>query len=158
RAPGQLRALCAFARPHLGVITNIGPAHLEQLGSLERIAEAKSELLPFVEEAVLPVEPLLDPFVPPGLPGRRFAPDDVLSYEDGCGVFRVGDDEIALELNLTMAHNAVNVLPALHAYAALGLPLVEVQQGATRIESSPWHGQELPLPGDGVLIADCWNA
>ncbi|MDD2421640.1 MAG: UDP-N-acetylmuramoyl-tripeptide--D-alanyl-D-alanine ligase [Heliobacteriaceae bacterium] len=45
RGPGQIRALCAIARPQIGVLTNIGPVHLELLGSLAAIAQAKGELL-----------------------------------------------------------------------------------------------------------------
>ncbi len=45
RGPGQIRELCQIARPEVGVITNVGPSHLEQLGSLEAIAAAKAELL-----------------------------------------------------------------------------------------------------------------
>src|SRR4029077_20504195 len=45
RGLGQIAELCAFARPHVGVITTIGPAHIEPLGSLEAIVQAKSELL-----------------------------------------------------------------------------------------------------------------
>ncbi|HEX9015186.1 MAG TPA: UDP-N-acetylmuramoyl-tripeptide--D-alanyl-D-alanine ligase [Chloroflexota bacterium] len=44
-ALGEIRALARLARPNLGVITNVGPTHLERLGSIERIAEAKSELV-----------------------------------------------------------------------------------------------------------------
>lgn len=158
RGPGQIAALCSFARPQLGAITSIGPVHLELLGSLEAIARAKAELLGFVEEAVLPEEPLLDPFVPDGLAVRRFSPDDVVSFEAGRGVFRVDGRELELELNLAQRHNAVNALVALELYAALGLPLDRAGEGARSIEFSPYHGQELPLPGGGVLIADCWNA
>jgi UDP-N-acetylmuramoyl-tripeptide--D-alanyl-D-alanine ligase len=159
RGGGQIASLASFARPHIGVITNIGPAHLELLGSLERIAAAKAELLAFVEEAVLPAdEPLLDPHVPDGMRVRRFAADDVVSFERGRGRFRVDGRILELELNMTMRHNAVNVLAALNVYAALGLPLDEVQAGAAHIEHSPWHGQELALAGGGTLIADCWNA
>ena len=42
---GEIRKLCAWARPRIGVVTNVGPVHLERLGTLERIAQAKSELL-----------------------------------------------------------------------------------------------------------------
>jgi UDP-N-acetylmuramoyl-tripeptide--D-alanyl-D-alanine ligase len=132
--------------------------HLELLGSLEAIAQAKAELLDGVEEAVLPDEPLLDPFVPAGLPVRRFSPSDVLSFNGGVAVLRFEGAEVELRLDLAMTHNAVNALAALHAYAALGLPLDRVQEGASRIELSRWHGEELPLAGGGVLIADCWNA
>ncbi len=44
-ALGEIRNLCALARPHVGVVTNVGPSHLERLGTLERIAQAKAELV-----------------------------------------------------------------------------------------------------------------
>ena len=43
-APGEIRTLCEIARPEVGVVTNVGPAHLERLGSMEAIAAAKAEL------------------------------------------------------------------------------------------------------------------
>jgi UDP-N-acetylmuramoyl-tripeptide--D-alanyl-D-alanine ligase len=42
---GEIRALCAIALPHVGVMTNVGPTHLERLKTVERIAQAKSELV-----------------------------------------------------------------------------------------------------------------
>jgi len=44
-ALGEIAALCRIARPQWGVVTNIGPVHLERLGTIERIAQAKGELL-----------------------------------------------------------------------------------------------------------------
>jgi len=43
-AVGEIRELCRIAQPMIGVVTNVGPSHLERLGTIERIAEAKSEL------------------------------------------------------------------------------------------------------------------
>ncbi len=43
-ALGEIRELCRIAQPAIGVVTNVGPSHLERLGSIEKIAEAKSEL------------------------------------------------------------------------------------------------------------------
>jgi UDP-N-acetylmuramoyl-tripeptide--D-alanyl-D-alanine ligase len=43
-AIGEIRTLCEIARPQIGVVTNVGPSHLERLGSMEAIAAAKSEL------------------------------------------------------------------------------------------------------------------
>jgi UDP-N-acetylmuramoyl-tripeptide--D-alanyl-D-alanine ligase len=44
-AIGEIRRLCQLARPSVGVVTNVGPSHLERLGTIERIAQAKSELV-----------------------------------------------------------------------------------------------------------------
>lgn len=43
-ALGEIARLCDLALPRIGVVTNIGPTHLERLGSMERIAQAKAEL------------------------------------------------------------------------------------------------------------------
>jgi UDP-N-acetylmuramoyl-tripeptide--D-alanyl-D-alanine ligase len=45
RGPGQIAELCAIAPPDVGVITNVGPVHLELLGTVEAVAEAKAELI-----------------------------------------------------------------------------------------------------------------
>jgi UDP-N-acetylmuramoyl-tripeptide--D-alanyl-D-alanine ligase len=42
---GEISRLCEIARPRIGVVTNVGPTHLERLGSIERIAAAKAELV-----------------------------------------------------------------------------------------------------------------
>jgi UDP-N-acetylmuramoyl-tripeptide--D-alanyl-D-alanine ligase len=42
---GEIRTLCTLARPQIGIITNVGPSHLERLGTMERIAQAKAELV-----------------------------------------------------------------------------------------------------------------
>ena len=45
RGMGQIRELARIAQPHVGVITNVGPVHLELVGTVERVAEAKAELI-----------------------------------------------------------------------------------------------------------------
>ncbi len=52
-ALGEIHRLCELSRPRIGVVTNVGPSHLSRLGSIERIAAAKAELvqaLPPAEE------------------------------------------------------------------------------------------------------------
>ena len=51
--PGEIRDLCSWIRPHIAVITSIGPMHLERVGSLERIVAAKAEVLERADTAVL---------------------------------------------------------------------------------------------------------
>ncbi len=54
--PGEIADLCRWCVPDIGVITAIGPVHLERFGTEERIVEAKSEILARAQTAVLPVD------------------------------------------------------------------------------------------------------
>ena len=65
RGFGQIADLAAICEPDVGVITNIGPVHLEQVGSLEGVARAKAELLGGRRRRrVVPAgEPLLEPYL-----------------------------------------------------------------------------------------------
>ena len=56
RGFGQIDELARIAEPDVGVITNIGPVHLELVGSLEGVARAKGELLAHVPIAVIPAD------------------------------------------------------------------------------------------------------
>ena len=57
RGFGQIAELAAIAEPDVGVITNIGPVHLEQVGSLEGVAQAKAELLDGMRDGATAVVP-----------------------------------------------------------------------------------------------------
>jgi len=54
--PGEIRDLCGWLRPTVGVITGIGPVHLERMKSIENIVAAKAEIVANVEVAVLNVD------------------------------------------------------------------------------------------------------
>jgi UDP-N-acetylmuramoyl-tripeptide--D-alanyl-D-alanine ligase len=162
RGIGQVAALCAVAKPHVALVPHIGPEHLELLGSVERVAEANAEaiaaLLPS-GTAVVPADAVeLEPFLTrDDIDVRRFDESD-LDLRDGRTRFRVGGDEVELELPFTQRHLALNALAALHAYAALGLPLERANEGAAGIRLSPWRGDETPLPGGGFVVNDAYNA
>jgi UDP-N-acetylmuramoyl-tripeptide--D-alanyl-D-alanine ligase len=151
RGAGQIAELCAFARPHVGVITTIGPAHVEQLGSLEAIAEAKSEL-------VVALPPGGTAIVPVGLPVTR---DDVAVVRLDEPDARVEDsrtlicwDGREIAFDFTARHQARNALAALHAARAVGVE----PEDEVHVVLSKWRGDEVPLPGGGLLINDAYNA
>ena len=53
---------------------------------------------------------------------------------------------------------AENTLAALVAYEALGLPLERAQEGADAHQAPRWRGEELALPGGGIVVNDAYNA
>jgi UDP-N-acetylmuramoyl-tripeptide--D-alanyl-D-alanine ligase len=167
RGFGQIAELAAVARPDIGVVTGVGPVHLELVGTVAGVARAKAELiesLPSGGIAVVPRDaPELEPHLRrPALGLRRFSADDVLSADvEGDrthAAFSLEGREVALTLNVVARHQLVNALAALHAYDALGLPLDRVQEGAESIAFSRWRGDEIPLEGGGLLINDAYNA
>jgi UDP-N-acetylmuramoyl-tripeptide--D-alanyl-D-alanine ligase len=163
RGFGQIAALCELARPTIGVITTIGPVHLEFVESVAGVARAKAELLdalPRGAKAVIPAAaPELEPHVRGDLDVIRVGEEARMrSFGNGRLEAEVGGELVELELPFTTRHQVENALTAVAAYWAIGLPLDRIGEGAPQIELSRLRGEELQLPGGGVLINDCWNA
>jgi UDP-N-acetylmuramoyl-tripeptide--D-alanyl-D-alanine ligase len=146
RGPGQIAELAAIAEPDVGVIVNVGPVHLELLGSLEAIAAAKAELLVDLAPgatAVLPAdEPLLEVHLR----------DDLRIVTFGAGGDVAELDE--LELPFSSAHMRSNALAALAAARALGAE----PRGMLDVTLSALRGQRIELPGPVIVVDDCYNA
>jgi UDP-N-acetylmuramoyl-tripeptide--D-alanyl-D-alanine ligase len=165
RGLGQVAALCAVARPHVTIVTAIGPEHLELVGSVAEVARANAEAidaLPPGGTAVVPDGvPELEPHLARGdVTVRRFRPEDVQGAGgSGRWRFRLAEArDVELALPFAQRHLAANVLAALHAYVALGLPLERAQEGVAAIRLSPWRGEMTALPEDGFVVNDAYNA
>ena len=161
RGLGQIAELCAVARPTVTLVASIGPEHLELVGSLEDVARANAEAieaLPAGGVAVVPAgEPLLEPYLRADIDVRRF--DRGAPERDGDRwLFRIAGRELRLALPFTQRHLAENVLAALTAYDALGLPLERAHEGAARIRLSAWRGEVRELQGGGLVVNDAYNA
>ncbi|HUH16174.1 MAG TPA: UDP-N-acetylmuramoyl-tripeptide--D-alanyl-D-alanine ligase [Gaiellaceae bacterium] len=158
RGAGQIAELCEIARPDAGVITAVGPVHLELVGSVEAVARTKAELvasLPPGGVAVVPDARDLDPYLRDDLDLRRVGPVDVELRDDGAHVAYAGR---RIRFPLGSRHQAQNALTALTAYEALGLPLDRLEESAASVRLSPWRGEELGLPGGGFVVNDAYNA
>ena len=162
RGFGQIAELCRYVRPSAGVITAIGPAHLEQVGSVAGVARAKGELLealPPQAPAVVPAGvPELEPFLRADLDVRRVPALDEADVAVGERESSLGLGDRAIRFPFTARHQLQNALTALIAYEALGLPLDRVQEGASNARLSRWRGEESPLPGGGLVVNDAYNA
>ena len=163
RGFGQIAGLCEIARPTLGAITAIGPVHLEFVESVAGVAKAKAELLDALPRGATAVVPAgvaeLEPHLRGDLNVIRVGEDvRLVSFQDGRLEADVHGERVELMLPVRAAHHEENAVVAIAVYRALGLPLDGLQEGAGEIELSSLRGEELPLPGGGILINDCWNA
>jgi UDP-N-acetylmuramoyl-tripeptide--D-alanyl-D-alanine ligase len=163
RGAGQIAELTAIAEPDVGVIVNVGPAHLELLGSLEAIAAAKAELIAGLApgaDLVMPAEePLLEPHLRRDVTVRTFGEraGDVSLRErraDGGVVIAVEGEEIVLWPSFRQRHNLLNLLAAVAAARALG----HTPAGRLEVGFSAMRGQRSELAGGVLLIDDCYNA
>jgi UDP-N-acetylmuramoyl-tripeptide--D-alanyl-D-alanine ligase len=147
RGFGQIAELAALARPQIGVVTNVGPVHLELVDSLDGVVRAKAELI-----AALP----------PG--GTAIVPADFPVSRDDVDVVRIGTPEASrvngrtivggVSFNFTAQHQVENAAAALAVLDALDLPRPE----SVEVDFARWRGEEQELPGGGLLINDAYNA
>jgi UDP-N-acetylmuramoyl-tripeptide--D-alanyl-D-alanine ligase len=147
RGFGQIAELCEVARPEIGVVTNVGPVHLELVDSIEGVQRAKGELV-----AALP----------PG--GTAIVPCDFPVERTDLEIVRVGEPRAervggrtvvdGVSFNFTARHQARNAATALAALDALGLR----RPASVDVDFARWRGEEAELPGGGLLINDAYNA
>jgi UDP-N-acetylmuramoyl-tripeptide--D-alanyl-D-alanine ligase len=171
RGFGQIAELTAICEPDVGVITNIGPVHLEQVGSLEGVARAKAELLAGMRDGAVAVvpsdEPLLEPYLRETLEVVSFGPGGDVHFEGSSlrggavpdavperHVVVAGAERYELELPFDSRHNLLNTLAAVAAARAVGVRPsgpVDVRFGALR-------GERVALARGATVINDCYNA
>jgi UDP-N-acetylmuramoyl-tripeptide--D-alanyl-D-alanine ligase len=169
RGLGQIAELCEIAEPDVAAITNVGPVHLELLGTVEAIAEAKAEILQGLSErgrAVVPADAeALEPHLHDSLTTITFGPGgEVFASRSERGehgleaVIATPDGEATFELPFTEEHNLTNAVCAVAIGVALGAPLEQMARRAPGISFSRLRGELIELPGGSVLVNDCYNA
>ena len=169
RGRGQIAELAEIAEPDVGVITNVGPVHVELLGSVEAVAESKAELLAGLREGGTGVVPSLAGPLEPFL-GELTG---LLRFGDGGDVYArdvaVADGETEATIvtpageqdfgfPFTEAHNLANALAAVAAGVALAMPLDAMAARAPGIVFSALRGQIVRLRGGSILVNDSYNA
>ncbi len=171
-APGEIDELCRIADPSIGVITNIGVAHIELLGSIEAIADAKAELLAYLGSGGVAVlngdDPrLLD--IGKRHPGKvlyyGFNQGDIkgldLSQRGEKNFFRArfpnGIEEV-FEAPLPGRESVSNALAALAVGYHLRMEMHLMQTGLPSSEVTAGRLQIKHKPGGPVIIDDTYNA
>ena len=175
RGLGQIEYLSAIASPTIGVITNIGPQHIELLGSIQNIAQAKAEVLQFLPEhgaAILPADDeYLDFFtdqvkarvVTFGLnPSSEYHVGSTHTEANGNISFSIQTSKLKtqkLKLPLPGEHNAVNAAAALAVAGVLGVPLEAACRALEKVEVPGARMRVLKNELRGLtIIDDSYNA
>lgn len=170
--PGEIALLARIARPHIGIVTNVGPSHIERLGSIEAIAQAKSELpqaLPPAGHAILNIDDPLVRAMAGVTPARPFfygldpAADLWADQIESRGLegisFRAhhAGEAVVLKLPLLGRHSVHTALAAASAGLLLGLGWDAIIEGL-RDESAQLRLFAVPGWGGAQLIDDTYNA
>lgn len=161
-----LTYLCEIADPTVGVITNIGPTHLEFLGSVEGVASAKGELLEYLDESSMAILNFDDLLLPKErAKGRllgfgieeecQFRGEGFILDREGCGHFSLQGQ--SFNLRIPGRHNVYNALAAAAVGAALDVPLADAARALEDFELTKWRSHISEK--DGIRVYnDAYNA
>lgn len=177
--PGEIAALCRIARPHIGILTNISPAHLQYFGSLEQFADELGTLFSSIADGGRAIFNQDDPLIRAQLAhgGKRhniahyhpFAPSQVqnvrVAWEGVSGLF-AGHEEgnillphpVRLASHLLGSHHIATMLATYYVSQLCGMDAEEFQRAIEQVRPLP--GRLNPLPGvyGTTLLDDSHNA
>jgi UDP-N-acetylmuramoyl-tripeptide--D-alanyl-D-alanine ligase len=169
--PGEIAALCRIARPEIGIITNVGAAHLAGLGSLEGVTHEKGALAEALPSAGLCVlnaasrqraelaartRARVITFSVEGSGAERGDLDArELYFHAGGTTFRLNGREVTSPLVGT--HNVENLLAALCVAHGLGLELERLLPAVSNLRPTRARMERIELGGI-TLFDDCYNA
>ncbi len=172
-AAGEIAEMCVMAQPHVGVITNVAPVHLEFFPGVEAIASAKGELavalgtegtLVYCSDDVLVADI-----------GTRFSGNRVSFGCGGDAAVRATEIEVAglretrfrlvtaqgsLAASIPLAgfHYVMNALAVVALGLHFGLEAERIVESLKTLPPAPMRGQVLTLPGGLTLIDDSYNS
>ena len=170
--PGDIAYLAQIAKPRIGLVNNIAPAHLERMGSIEMIAQTKGALysaLPADGVAVINADDVFagcSPDPPQGRRVRLFGPDppaDVSARFDASsnpGAFTLVSPAGEIEVSLALGgrHNTMNALAAAGLALACAVPLETIKRGLESASAVPGRSARRAHASGAWLIDDTYNA
>lgn len=160
---GEIAELASVLEPHLGVITNIGSAHIGMLGSRQAIAEEKKQIYSKFTKDSIAFIPRLDEyaaFLSKDVKGTvvYYGPLEEKQQEKDLGLegteFFV--DDVKIKLSLSGKGSYYDALAAVAVGKALGCSLQEIKKGIEQVQ--PLFGRSQIVKGDITVVQDCYNA
>jgi UDP-N-acetylmuramoyl-tripeptide--D-alanyl-D-alanine ligase len=170
--PGEMTRLCAIARPTVGVITNVGRAHLEGFGGLDGVARAKGELFEALDSGGTALVNVDDPRVAALAVDLRsrvvtfgMTAADVRGrvLEEGTRSgtrieISAGGARTECFLPVIGRHNAANAVAAAAVAVALGFDLRQIGEGLASFRPAAMRSELVTAPSGVVVFNDAYNA
>lgn len=172
---GEIAQLIPLVQPHVAIVTNIAPVHLEGFGSLDNISRAKAEIYSGLSTdgfAVVNNDDHYANFLKEVNQNRHVItfgikhPSDVMATdihfdEKGLASFKLllpNHQSALIQLRLLGEHNIYNALAAAAAGYALGLSIEQIKKGLEQTEAVYGRLVEKKLENGAVVIDDSYNA
>jgi len=172
RHPGDIAHLCSIAQPNIGVVLRVGSAHVGEFGSMQAIAETKSELIQSLGPEGIAILGTYDDFTPAMARAHK---GKTLTFGESseCDI-RATDIEVregrahfdlitpegrsAVGLRIVGLHQVANALAVASVATVLGFSLDQIASGLSTAElEAKWRMEIEELPSL-VLINDAYNA
>lgn len=173
KQPGDIEEICRLVHPLVGIVTAVGPQHLESFKTLERVQQTKFELvdsLPVNGLAIINNDfRMIKSRIVSNVPARRYAvafPDNAdlvatdITYTPSGTTFTVTDGKdykLELHTRLLGECNVSNLLAAVIAARYLGVPDDKIKNGVAAIEPVE-HRLNIKRAGNLTLLDDAFNS
>lgn len=173
RHRGDIKQLCRMVKPHVGILTAVGPQHLETFGTIERVRETKYDLirsLPsdgfavFYNDGAIVKElydqtSSVDKVIVGGVGDDAWAEDVISGYEGSSFTLCFKDGtRIPCKTELIGEHNIGNVLLAAITARHLGLTDTQLKRGIASLEAVEARMKPEKQPDGSILINNAFNA
>lgn len=172
RGLGEIKLLSDMVKPDATIITCIGEAHIELLGSRENISIAKFEITSGMDESGLFVyhgdEPLLDARIAEAKPAfelmtfgeatsNDYYPESIAVDGEGM-VFTINQSDLTFNLSVLGKHNVMNALSAIATARHFGVSFDAIKEGLAQIEMSKMRMEVFQTAGGLTIINDAYNS
>lgn len=169
----DIQEICQFVNPQIGIITSIGPQHLETFKKMENVAKTKGELLKGVTEdgaVFLPKDNSYCFELYQKDTHKKFlystkkdgsdvyAKNIQITKEGSTFVVVMGKEEFACQTKLLGEHNIANIMGCVAIAKYLGLTNQEIQRGIAKIEPVEHRLQLIPSQNGTTVIDDAFNS
>ncbi|MBV8638143.1 MAG: UDP-N-acetylmuramoyl-tripeptide--D-alanyl-D-alanine ligase [Candidatus Eremiobacteraeota bacterium] len=171
---GDIAALVEIARPHIGILTNVGDAHIEIMGSRERLEETKWALFAAGARAVINARDIASITRAPGLAHRphwfyagnerseiptsgrvtAICNDRLIDFD----IDTARDRDVRVDIRIPGAHNRENLAAAIAAALEFDVDLDAIAAAIPDLAMPEGRYERMQLPSGVTLIYDAYNA